>query len=410
MTRPVDTDASPPARDGRRGWYVVLVGFLAMVAGTPVGPAGFSVFLVPMSEDLGWGRDLLGGAVGAGTIAGALVAPWVGRLVDRHGARVMLTLGGLGLGASYIGISLVPPEDPWLFYVAYGLGRMIDMAVILLGATVAVSAWFQEGRGRAIGIVLIGNPAGVLLLVPLVQLVISVSGWRPAWLLLGLGSWLILVPAAWLLVRSHTDSAYGLTSDEPHESWTVRSAVRTPVFWGLLLSATLGQMAYGAAGTHQLAFLQDKGFDAAAAVTAIAVFAVTWGAGQLVWGALADRLPARWLLAAGYALLAVALFLLAATTTFGGAVAYALILGIALSNHEAVDAIAWANTFGTRALGAIRGAGRPLFLLGNAAGAVLAGVVFERGGSYAPAFWTLGGLAIVAAILVIVPRWPERRF
>lgn len=409
MTRPIETELGPSAHDGRRGWYVVLVGFLAMVAGTPVGPAGFSVFLVPMSEDLGWGRDLLGGAVGAGTIAGALVAPWVGRMVDHHGARVMLTLGGLGLGASYIGIALVPPEAPWLFYLAYGLGRMIDMAVILLGATVAVSAWFREGRGRAIGLVLIGNPAGVLLLVPLVQLTISTSGWRPAWLLLGLGAWLVLVPAAWLLVRSHSDASYGITAEATAETWTVRSALRTPVFWALLLSASLGQMAYGAAGTHQLAFLQDKGFDAPAAVAAIAVFAVTWGAGQLVWGALADRLPARWLLAAGYVLLAAALFLLAATTTFGGAVAYALILGIALSNHEALDAIAWADRFGTRALGAIRGAGRPLFLLGNAAGAVLAGSVFELGGSYAPAFWTLGGLAVVAALLVVVPRWPERR-
>lgn len=407
--RRTPTALETPARGGRRGWYVVLVGFLAMVAGTPVGPAGFSVFLLPMSEDLGWGRDLLGGGVAAGTIAGAVVAPWVGRMVDRHGARVMLTLGGLGLGASYIGISLVPPSTAWLFYLAYGLGRMIDMAVILLGATVAASAWFREGRGRAIGIVLIGNPAGVLLLVPLVQLVIGTSGWRPAWLLLGLGSWLVLVPAAWLLVRSPADTADAVTPDGRGESWTVRGAVRTPVFWGLLISATLGQMAYGAAGTHQLAFLQDKGFDAGAAVGAIAVFALAWGAGQLVWGALADRLPARWLLATGNGLLAVALFLLSATTTFGGAVAYAIILGIALSNHEAVDAIAWADTFGTRALGAIRGAGRPLFLVGNAAGAVLAGAVYERGGSYGPAFSALGGLALVAAILVIVPRWPERR-
>ena len=188
-----------------RGWHVVAVGFLAMVAGTPVGPAGFAIFLLPMSDDLGWGRDLLGGGVAAGTLAGALVAPWVGRMVDRHGARAMLTLGGLGLGASYIGLSLVPPSAPWLFYLAYGLGRLIDMAVILLGATVAVSAWFSEQRGRAIGLVLSGNPIGVLLLVPLVQLVILESGWRPAWLVLGLTSWLVLVPAAWLLVRSPAD-------------------------------------------------------------------------------------------------------------------------------------------------------------------------------------------------------------
>ncbi|MDQ3400797.1 MAG: MFS transporter [Chloroflexota bacterium] len=392
-----------------RGWHVVAVGFLAMVAGTPVGPAGFAIFLLPMSDDLGWGRDLLGGGVAAGTLAGALVAPWVGRMVDRHGARAMLTLGGLGLGASYIGLSLVPPSAPWLFYLAYGLGRLIDMAVILLGATVAVSAWFSEQRGRAIGLVLSGNPIGVLLLVPLVQLVILESGWRPAWLVLGLTSWLVLVPAAWLLVRSPADVTDGRVPEATGAAWTVRRAVRTRVFWSLLVSATLGQMAYSAAGTHQIAFLRDKGIDAPAAVAAIAVFAATWGAGQFVWGFMADRVPARRLLAAGYGLLAVALFLLSATTTFGGAIAYALIFGIALSNHEAVDAVAWADAFGTRALGAIRGAGRPLFLAGNAAGAVMAGLVFELGGSYAPAFWLLGALAIAAAVLVAAPRAPLTR-
>lgn len=388
----------------RSAWLIVLVGFVAMVAGTPVGPAGFGVFVPPMSADLGWGRDLIGGAVAAGTIAGGLVAPWVGRIVDRHGARVMLTVAGLVLGAAYASVALVTPATAWLFYLSYGVARMVDMAVILLGATVAVSAAFRERRGRALGIVLSGNAVGVLLLVPLVQYVIVAAGWRSAWTLLGVGAAVVLAPMAWLLIRSGPPPSSAHSDDVP--AVAVRDAVRTRAFWALLISATLAQAAYSAAGTHQIAFLSDNGLDPAAAIAAVATFAVVWGAGQVLWGLAAERVPPPWVLALGYLALAAALALITVTTTFGWAVVYAVLLGAALSNHEAVDAVAWADRFGTRTLGALRGIGRPLFLVGNASGAFVAGFAYEATGSYAPAFWVLGGLALLAAVVVTGARPP----
>lgn len=382
----------------RSPWLVVLVGFVAMVAGTPVGPAGFGVFVAPMSGDLGWGRDLLGGAVAAGTIAGGLIGPLVGRIVDSRGGRAVLTATGIVLGVAYVATALVPREAPWLFYVTYGTARMLDMAAILLGATVAVSARFRAQRGRALGIVLSGNAAGVLVLVPIVHWVILTWGWRTAWVALGIGAALVLAPMAWLLVRGPD------AGDDAPEAGaapaTVRDALRTRAFWALLISATLGQAAYSAAGTHQLAFLGDNGVDPGAAVAAVSVFAVVWGLGQIPWGLAAERVAPRWLLALGYGALGVALLLITITTTFGMAVLYAALLGLALSNHEAVDAAAWADRFGTRTLGAIRGAGRPLFLLGNAAGAYVAGLSFEATGSYTTAFVGLAAASAAAAVTV----------
>ena len=382
----------------RSAWLVVLVGFVAMVAGTPVGPAGFGVFVAPMSNDLGWGRDLIGGAVAAGTIAGGLVAPLVGRIVDTRGGRAVLTAAGLALGVTYIATAFVPREAPWLFYVTYGIARMIDMAAILLGATVAVSARFRAQRGRALGIVLSGNAAGVLLLVPLVQWLILTTGWRTAWVALGVGAALVLAPMAWLLVRGRdaADEAH----DDHDEPVAVRQAIRTRAFWALLISATLAQAAYSAAGTHQLALLSDNGLDPAAAVAAISVFAVVWGLGQVPWGFAADRVAPRWLLALGNVALAAALIVVTSATSVGWAVAYAALLGLALSNHEAVDAAAWADRFGTRTLGAIRGAGRPLLLLGNAGGAYAAGLSFEATGSYTEAFAVLAVLSLAGAAVV----------
>src|SRR3954465_12788025 len=79
------------------GWVVVAVTTFAMFAATLTGGAGFSVFIAPMSRDLGWSRSVLAGALSAGPIVGALVAPFMGRLIDAYGARVVLTLCGAGI-------------------------------------------------------------------------------------------------------------------------------------------------------------------------------------------------------------------------------------------------------------------------------------------------------------------------
>jgi MFS family permease len=76
------------------GWVVVAVATFAMFAATLTGGAGFSVFIAPMSADLGWSRSVLVGALSGGTVVGAALAPFVGRLIDRFGARLVLTLWG----------------------------------------------------------------------------------------------------------------------------------------------------------------------------------------------------------------------------------------------------------------------------------------------------------------------------
>src|SRR6266542_3062354 len=89
------------------GWWVVLVAVVAMFAATLTGGSGFSVFMLPISADLGWDRKTIAGALGLGTILGALAAPFFGRLVDRYGARVMLTATGLGLAVTLVPIAWV---------------------------------------------------------------------------------------------------------------------------------------------------------------------------------------------------------------------------------------------------------------------------------------------------------------
>jgi MFS family permease len=181
-----------------------------MLAATFTGGAGFSVFVQPMADDLGWPRAVLAGALSAGTVVGALVAPLFGRLADRFGARAMLTACGLGIAGTLGVVSTV--TQPAVFVVSYGLARAVDMGALNVAVTTAVCNWFVRRRGRALGIAMAGNALGVMALVPIAQWLIEGPGWRAAWLVLGAGSGLVLAVLAALLLRRRPEDL-GLRPD-----------------------------------------------------------------------------------------------------------------------------------------------------------------------------------------------------
>src|SRR3954451_21078235 len=181
-----------------------------MFAATLTGGAGFSVFIAPMSRDLGWSRSVLAGALSAGTIVGAVVAAFVGRLIDAYGSRAVLTLCGAGIAVTLTIVSGVTSE--LTFVLAYGAARAIDMGALNLAVSTAVVNWFTRMRGRALGIAMTGNAIGVMLLVPTIQWMIDGPGWRPAWLVVGGGSGLMLAVASAVLLRRRPEDV-GLRPD-----------------------------------------------------------------------------------------------------------------------------------------------------------------------------------------------------
>lgn len=402
------------------GWAIVAVAFLALVAGTAAGPSAFSVFVQPMATDLGWHRSVLSAGLSLGTLVGAAVAPLVGSLVDRFGARTMLALAGLGLGVALLGLAAA--TTPLAFYAAYGLARAIDMSLITVGATTAVSNWFVRRRGRAMGLALLGSSVGLAIVAPLAQWIISTADWRLAWAVLGVGSTLVLTPAAWLIVRRRPED-YGLHPDGDAApavesrppaargpsavdgaSWTLRAAVRTPAFWILVAATTAAFAAAAGISTHQVALLTDNGLPAATAASMVSVQAIAWMAGNVVWGFSAERLPASRALGLTFLLGAGAAGLVVAADSLPLALAYAVGYGLALAGLETVESIVWADYFGRASLGAIRGFTRPFLLGGNAAGTFAAGLVYDLVGNYAPIFLAFALLlGLSAGLMVVLP-------
>lgn len=420
-----------PGRTGvYHGWWVVLVAVLAMFAATLTGGSGFSVFILPITAELGWDRKTIAGALSVGTILGALAAPFCGRLVDRYGARVMLTVTGLALAATLLPIAWV--QTPLMFYLCYGGARLVDMGLLNTAATTAVANWFVRLRGRALGLTVAGNAVGVALVTPLAQWIIEGWGWRVAWFILALTAVLVLTPLAWLLVRRRPEDLGLLPDGDPLSGatplvaarvqampapldWPLAAAMRTAAYWLLMISSALTMFSVAGISLHQVPILVSHGLDPSAVAWLVSVYGLGWAAGCLGWGVIGERLPARYALALVYGLGGLCVLALLQIHGVPLAVAYALLFGLMNGGKESLDALVWADYYGRRSLGAIRGFSRPLVVGANAAGGFAAGWSYDVVGSYEPIIVTFGIVALAGSLLVLLARppiprgaWPAR--
>jgi MFS family permease len=401
------------------GWVVVGVATFAMFAATLTGGAGFSVFIAPMSTDLGWSRSVLVGALSGGTIVGALLAPLVGRLIDTYGTRLALTLCGAGVALTLSVVAGVTTE--LAFLIAYGAARAIDMGALNLAVTTAVANWFVQMRGRALGIATAGNAIGVMLLVPLIQWMIDGPGWRMAWLVVGAGSGAALAVAALLLVRRRPEDLGLLPDGDTHRphlpsetptrpaelEWTARRAARSSAFWLLALATCASQFAGTGLTTHQTALLAENGLDPMIVAGAIGLYGFIWTASTMTCGFVVERVSAR---------LVLGLVSLGVAACCAGAllvrepwmlVAYVAAYGIVGGARDTLDATVWADYFGRRAVGAIRGLSRPFVVGSGALGGFAGAIGYDLNGSYSTVVLLFAAVSLtgmVAAVAATPPR------
>ncbi|MCX6024066.1 MAG: MFS transporter, partial [Chloroflexi bacterium] len=251
------------------GWYIVLVAFLGFFMSTGVSLYAFGVLIKPMSEDLGWSRSTLLAANTLATVTGALVSPWVGKLVDRHGTRFITALSAFMVGATFLPIGWV--QSVWQFHLLYGVSNgMFRPGMSALSGPTAVANWFVRKRGRAMGWVATGVSMGGLLLVPLTQWIVGQWGWRTAWMALGLLTWVMMIAPALLILRRRPEDMGLLPDGDPprppqvraggapaaaqeEPGWTAAAALRTRAFWLVLIAWSLSGM-----GTSSFFLLQTS--------------------------------------------------------------------------------------------------------------------------------------------------------
>ncbi len=410
------------------GWVILFSAASTQVVRNSAASLTIAVFIFPLSEEFGWSRALIAGAASLGGLAASFASPMVGWLVDRYGARLVLFSSVVVLGISTV--SLAWATVPIAFYVAYGVGRVIFSSPVQIGSSVVVSRWFIRMRGRATGILFWSHSIGLVAFPLIASVIIGVSGWREAWIVLGIMVWAIaLLPTGLLLVQQPEDVGLQPDGDPPIPAstapdgygaeaasspaaeepvWTLREAMRTPALWMFATATGSVFLVQAGVNTHLAAYLRDQGLSAAFAGFGISLNAAFLGLGSLFWGWLTERVPPRYVMAAIAVIVggSSALFIIADSTV--EVLAYSTLFGFGVGGLLSVPPVAYADYYGRRSLGVIRGVTEPLTSFGQAIGAVLAGVVFDLTGSYQLAFATFAILSGLAMMLVLFARPPRR--
>ncbi|MFB3120114.1 MAG: MFS transporter, partial [Stenotrophomonas maltophilia] len=195
---------------------------------------------------------------------------------------------------------------------------------------------------------------------------------------------------------------------QPEEpDWTLRDARRTPTLWLLALATGILFLMQAGTNTHQGAYFIDQELGVAISALSISFNAAFTGIGSLIWGWLVERVSVRYCYAAVAVVMVVALFLFPSVDTVWQALLVASLFGVSVGGILVVPAVAYANYFGRRSIGVIRGVTEPFVSLGQAIGAVFSGLVFDITGSYHFAFLTLAVFGIAAIGLILLTKPPR---
>jgi MFS family permease len=403
------------------GWVIVGIAFVTMAIGVTV-RTSFSLLLPPLIDEFGWDRGRVAGAFSFGFLVSAIVSPIAGRVMDRHGPRVVIETGvclmvmGLWFAQSI--------ESPWQLCMT--LGVMVGAGANLMSFTAQslyLPNWFMRRRGFAISIAFSGVGVGAILLLPWLQTIIARDGWRASCKAAALLALLLVGPLNFLVW--HRPESIGLNPDgisgaarfkgerkesnivDPHWAsveWTLVRAMCTKRFWWIVIAYFCALFAWYAVQVHQTKYLIELGFTPLEAAWALGAVSIAAIPGQIGLGALSDRIGREWIWSAGclgFAICYTALILMERQPS--SALLYLMVVSQGSVGYALTSVMGpiVAEIFEGPHYGAIFGAITVALIGGGAAGPWVAGIIHDANATYRPAFL----LAILCCVVSIVAIW-----
>jgi predicted MFS family arabinose efflux permease len=385
------------------GWRIVAASAIANATGIALFFFTYNLFLLPMIADFGLSRGEAG-AVQSLIVMAALGAPFIGWLADRIGFRAVFLGCTLALGAIEVALARWGTTFAAMAFATASIGFIGGGASGVL-LTRPVSAHFDRYRGLAFGMVGAGVSLTTIVVPPWLEGVIAVDGWRQGYyalaaiaVVLGLPLVLALMPAS-VSVRS---------AESP----------RVPTDWGFLGARDFWQMSLanicisvavsGSIG-HLSPMLQANGLSAKTAALGISTFAIGQLVGKLGSGLLLDRYNPRIISAALNAAPAIAFVLLITSDSSIAPLLFATaLLGLLQGADVSVFAFLVARRFPIAQFGTVLGSVHGLGWIGTAVGLIGFGLSFDKLGSYAPVQAASIGALLIAGLLLLTLRLPEK--
>jgi len=400
------------------GWMMVVVAMAGYFASGPGQSHMFSVFILPLSNDLNLDQTQISLAYAVATLAAAFGLPYIGKLIDRYGMRRVVLIATALLGLAAIAFGQV--QGLIMLGLLFAALRFLGQGTLMLSSSNLVAQWFNAKRGFAASLMALGFSGSVALHPPLAQWLIDQVGWREAWLWLGLATWVFYLPLVFFLVQNKPEDIGlrpdGETADEADASGqrseadiglTSSEALRTPAFWIIAISLSSFSMLVTALFFYQVSIFQTQGLSEQIAARVFPISAITMVCCMPIFGRMLDRLPTKPLFAAAMLLMTASMTSLVFVQNLPTAITYAVIFGM---NNAAVHALigyVWPRYFGRKHLGSIQGTAATIMVVGASIGPLPFGAAYDATGSYQTALLTFSILPVLCAFAVMMMHPPD---
>ena len=398
-----------------RGALVIAVVFSSTAIGVGVSQYAFGLFIAPIEEAFGWTRTQISASLSFAAVGG-LTAPFLGRAMDRFGARPILVASLAVFGLSFCLRPLM--SELWHWYALSFLQFATFSGLTVLPAGRLVAAWFPHVRGRMTGVVGTGNNVGGLVMPAAIAALLAVMTWGEASLVIGFAAFAV-AGAAMLVIREAPPAtrARTLRSGAPGEragafaatplpGRNLRETVRTRTFWAVFAAITLGSFTYSSILPHVLVHLVNRGMENASALTALATLATAGICGKLLFGWSSERFGARRLLMANLAGQAVFAALLAGASPVGVLALAAPLYGLFMGGFGVLHILVVQESFGIHRYGSVMGLMNLGTVISFGAGPLVAGASYDLSGGYGNAFLVTCGLFAAGAVALAFARPP----
>lgn len=392
---------------GYYGW--VLVGALGATEAISWGVLyyAFGVFLEPMGSTLGWSRGELTGAFSLALLVSGVTAVPVGRWLDRHGPRLLMT------GGSCCGTVLVVlwsrVADLGHFYLLWAAIGATMATVLYEPAFAVVAQWFDRKRARALTVVTLIAGFSSTIFLPLAGWLVQAQGWRPALVTLAVLLAVGTIPPHALLLRRRPEDL-GLYPDGapapagggraiPVPGVPLGVAVRDRTLSWLALAFCLATFVGFGATLHLVPILLERGYTATDAASLAGLVGAMQVVGRVILGLLDNRLPLRGVAAGVMALQPVALLALLLVPGAAGVILFVLLFGAARGGLTLIRPAFVAQLYGRAAYASVAGVLAFAATVAQALAPVSIGTAYDGLGRYEPILWALvvvSGAAIAA--------------
>lgn len=391
------------------GWIILGGSVLAMALGSGISFWAFGLYIDPMEQEFGWSRAEVSAGFSVSLAFSGLSGPLIGRWVDARGARSAILIGAVMTAVTYL--LLATTSSLWQWFLYLSINAVFRQMMFFIPFQALISRWFDRRRGMALGILGTGFSLGGFVVL-IMAFVIDKVGWDGSFIFSSVAVLVLFLPLTIFVLRNDPSDVGAFIDGESHEEaaersragpvrgLTAREALKTPLFW--LLAGAMTLFFFGVFGwlVHQVPFYESVGVSRGMAATLVTITAAGGIFARLSFGFFVDRFQRVEIAAMGLlTFLTTAFVVLLINSTAPGITIFLMLWIVGSGGGPMLEPLLLTRSFGLKHFATILGTLGVVETIGIVLSPVLAGLIFDRTGSYDLALVMLAAALAAAFVL-----------